>query len=137
MSRHTPTKPVACPQCPRRFFDKNGLKKHLEVHIEADYVCDICGSVMRSKASYYEHKRKLMQYAKIKIESQCETIYFNSYRLQADIKRQKFLHVKCAPNKSSRPFIILNCTCTHIRVKNVSQSLVLITKIMNLNVDDI
>lgn len=56
VKRHTPTKPVACPKCPKRFFDKHGLKKHIEVHDDAQFVCDICGSVMRSKASYNEHK---------------------------------------------------------------------------------
>lgn len=58
MNRHTPTKPVCCPKCPKRFFDKHGLKKHEEVHEEKTFICDICGSVMRSKASYSDHKRK-------------------------------------------------------------------------------
>lgn len=53
--RHTPTKPIACPKCPKRFFDKYGLKKHIEVHDDAQFICDICGSVMRSKSSYQEH----------------------------------------------------------------------------------
>lgn len=58
VNRHTPTKPVACPQCPKRFFDKHGLKKHEEIHAEQQFICDICGSVMRSKASYSEHMSK-------------------------------------------------------------------------------
>lgn len=61
VNRHTPTKPIACDKCPKRFFDKHGLKKHMEVHVEAEFICDICGSVMRSKASYSEHMRKPVQ----------------------------------------------------------------------------
>lgn len=57
IKRHTSAKLVACPKCPKRFFDKYGLKKHIEVHDDAQFICDICGSVMRSKASFQEHKR--------------------------------------------------------------------------------
>lgn len=56
IQRHTSAKSVACPKCPKRFFDKHGLKSHMQVHDDAQFVCDICGSVMRSKASYMEHK---------------------------------------------------------------------------------
>ncbi|XP_031635839.1 gastrula zinc finger protein XlCGF46.1-like isoform X2 [Contarinia nasturtii] len=58
VKRHTSTKSVACPKCPKRFFDKHGLKKHIEVHDDGRFVCDICGSVMRSRGSYMEHKRR-------------------------------------------------------------------------------
>lgn len=62
INRHTLTKSIDCPKCPKRFFDKYGLKKHLDIHNDSQFVCDICGSVMRTRASYTEHKRMFLEY---------------------------------------------------------------------------
>lgn len=55
--RHELTRSIMCSLCPKSFIDKYALKKHLEVHEDATYVCNVCGAVMRSKGSLNEHMR--------------------------------------------------------------------------------
>lgn len=56
--RHSSYKPIVCPKCPRRFYENADLRKHMDVHSDAKYICDQCGSTLNSKRSLDEHKRK-------------------------------------------------------------------------------
>lgn len=56
--RHSTFKPIACLKCPRRFYDNADLRKHMDVHSDAKYICDLCGSLLNSKRSLDEHKSK-------------------------------------------------------------------------------
>lgn len=56
--RHGGYKPVACSKCPKRFFSNADLRKHMDVHSDAKYVCNLCGSILSSKRSLDEHRSK-------------------------------------------------------------------------------
>lgn len=49
------SKQVACSKCPKRFFSNADLRKHMDVHNDSKYVCNICGSTLSSKRSLEEH----------------------------------------------------------------------------------
>lgn len=56
--RHSGYKPIACSKCPKRFFSKADLRKHMDVHSDAKYICCLCGSTLNSKRSLDEHTSK-------------------------------------------------------------------------------
>lgn len=56
--RHSGYKPVACMKCPKRFFSNADLRKHMDVHSDAKYVCNLCGATLSSKRSLDEHRSK-------------------------------------------------------------------------------
>lgn len=54
--RHSEHKPVACSKCPKRFFSNADLRKHMDVHSDTKYVCNLCGATLSSKRSLDEHR---------------------------------------------------------------------------------
>lgn len=54
--RHSEVKPIACLKCPKRFFNKSDLRKHMDVHSDAKYICNLCGAILSSKRSLDEHR---------------------------------------------------------------------------------
>lgn len=54
--RHSGVKPIACPKCPKRFFSNADLRKHMDVHSDAKYICNMCGATLSSKRSLDEHR---------------------------------------------------------------------------------
>lgn len=56
MIRHSGYKPVACSKCPKRFFSNADLRKHMDVHSDAKYVCNLCDATLSSKRSLDEHR---------------------------------------------------------------------------------
>lgn len=57
--RHSGIKPIACSKCPKRFFSKADLRKHMDVHSDAKYICNVCGATLSSKRSLDEHRSKI------------------------------------------------------------------------------
>lgn len=60
--RHSGFKPVACSKCPKRFFSKADLRKHMDVHSDAKYVCNLCGASLSSKRSLDEHRSSTISF---------------------------------------------------------------------------
>ena len=60
--RHNPnrTRHVKCPMCPKSFFDKGGLRSHIN-HIHTNqwsYKCGECDYVSKSSSNFFKHRRE-------------------------------------------------------------------------------
>lgn len=44
-----------CPNCPKIFYNKGTLRRHIEIHMNKIYTCEICKEKTYTSTAYKQH----------------------------------------------------------------------------------
>ena len=57
MPKHGDVKPLPCTQCTKGYYMKKSLTRHMELHSDKKYQCEVHPNSYESKDRLYVHKR--------------------------------------------------------------------------------